>query len=439
MQDNRLNIDKNFENKAWSNMEALLDEHMPVKRKKRVLWWWILSFLIIITIGVSIFFNSSSMSDDQIKSEHTYEADVVENDMESITPSEQDKHEDYLTSSQKDFNSNSDKTITSSNAPSSKMNIYEPKVSHDVRSQNVGQKLFSNSSENIVISRERYAEDDTDKMSKSKPVESEKNDLPEIELIDSRLMNLPSRWIQLSEFSNPLDLVTSIVKPIQNSPRNLQTSMLGYVSAHTGNFKSYGGWESGLILSQNIYGRIGMDLNLSYSNLKKHGFNEFIGISTYDPIYDIQNSIESTYANEQPLLDELLYSVDHVEYLNIGTNLRFGLTKRIHLLAGADMSYLITLKTETYERPVDEQSSILALPLRLEASENFNNEYPLNRWDLSYNFGIGYDYKRFHAFIKYNRGARTIIDLTQEIGLQERGSRRDMNRSFEVGFGYRLF
>jgi len=54
MQDNqhRSDIGEAFENKAWEDMESILNREMPVRKKKRrFLWWWLGSLLFLGVLG----------------------------------------------------------------------------------------------------------------------------------------------------------------------------------------------------------------------------------------------------------------------------------------------------------------------------------------------------------------------------------------------------
>lgn len=382
MQDNpyRSDIDDAFEDKAWMDMEAILDEEMPVrKRKRRLLVWWFFGGFLLVLFGLFTWWFTSSnqlaekyaalketeTDNSTISSKQEEEITFQPTTSEPITPTKKEKQNiDSKTSNNNNILVHTPKFSTSS----SPIKEHNTKLSSGMVTEFVADSFVL-----VDITRPINSVHPEFSSSKSK---STLAIAPTLFVKPWNLLPIPNREIY---FNTP-----SIIEKVTFFPtwswgihgsvgtfKMTRLNALGFGGFAQYDFKEKWNFQFGLAYHY-------VKMNLVSNNLQNTGFADDQAFPSPEDMDDIEATTDQEDNKAGTTLDPIELPVN-TDIRNTGT------------IQYISIPLLLEYRYRT------KWSGYFGTSIYYGFSDSFNsldaNQMKLRRWDVSSSIGIGYHFK----------------------------------------------
>lgn len=324
MQDKNLHIDKSFTDKAWKEMQSMLDQEMPVaKKKRRFLIWWYTGGLALAASLFGIWLSASSPKETQVQ--------------ESIlsatqSPSISDQEASFvLTEKETDLNESNQTLLNST-----------PQINTPQPIQNSKVKPFqSNSTPSIEL--ENAASEEFAKISETLPIAVEE------ETIAKRIPTPNTLAINdLNTFANPIS--ANPIVPIDKINKN-SIQLITEVSANFTSKSSAGGLGASMLIKIPIKkSKFSVETGLGYSYLSQ-SLAYSVELSQNDNSTETVEAItDIAYGNSNILKNTTSFEYNSISlpterlnlhYLQLPVSISYRL-KRFRFHTGLQASLLLT-------------------------------------------------------------------------------------------------
>ncbi len=428
MQDKNTHIDGEFTDQAWQEMQAILDQEMPVRNKKRrfVFWWY--------TGGIAVAASLIGLWIVHVPDENIIE---INNNITAETilkPTEQTEplNNDLLTSENKVNNHSSNKKTAQKNTEKKLKDIDPEKIQNTAFTE---KESYANTLDIQLDNPESQVDYINEKIIDDQ-IGSSKNRLETPGLIavspvravkyDSEVQ--PSIPVSINK-KKPFNLIVqgSALFRNDNHARGLGANILASIPIGKNNFSI----ETGLgyaYISQPLSFLIELqetDLGSGSGSFEAITDVAYSNVSFLDLSNDLSANFPNAARTEQ--LDRL-----DLHYLQLPVMLSYRI-KRLRFSAGMQAGLLLVASSGgnfnggvlNFINSYDEEFISQPGPLALADTAGKSN---LSYFDLSGSFGIGYDFSsKYGVNLFYNTG---LIDVIKN------NSAKDFNRLFQLSIRY---
>ncbi len=470
-----MNISKEFTDHSWDEMKKILDREMPEKRNKRFFWFYFLVFLVVGVATIAWFKSNNKELPSLSQDIHAIQQIDDQNNGSTISRTDQLKNNNNRTQELSLTNVKQDlsnqlvpESVKSTRHPKNTLLIknIESDVAEKIQTSNItysepiksskGKESIkslneSNSSlsplNSLNLLSAKAKENKIDRQIIKNQLNTSTKANENLHIANLKLMT-PNLFYDERRENIDLDVeyFSDKIIPVDPIVRKRDRFNFGvFASLHSGNLKSYGGWEAGIHLSYFPTKRFGLQFNTSYSCYEKYGFNETVGVKSFEPAFeDVWNELNSDSLSFASA-DELIYTVDQLKYLNFELESKIYLTRNLSLISGIYASKLLSVYNKAYSR--SDMTSISTYPnFSLQGNRSLQETYDLQNYDFGFNVGISYDYKRITGYFKFNSGLLPLLNDSPNDKENDsyyigggQSAQRDVNRSFELGLAFRLF
>jgi hypothetical protein len=401
-------MNNEIKKQGWSQMKDLLDQHMPVEKKKNRFPVWFFIFLpVSFMIGYVVHDQINTLK--KHKSPHPV-SQYAE------------------TQNTKSFSSEPTKKVTSSTA----ILTDEYKTNTPVSSNEGSKEPFVRSTTNRFVSEQKHS--DIPSFSKNHPVslsqtiDKEKSSVPETIAFESVAAHtefndlLPSVELKLSDISyvqsqntpRPF-LPVPAIKVKNKNLRHAVTLSLG-LNPNIQNSSTYGlSYDLGYTFGK---WSLGASLGYRYSDFS---FNK--AIDTFQRNYNFQNSL--VIAN---------FTLDHMHQIVPGISLSYQISKKIGLTGGVDFPFLLISQKQNSdflsldENSLDNGGSPVLEPVNIKVAES--SDY-IQKSDIQAKMGVSYNWsKNIKLAGVYRRGFVPMNKISFENGYDLKWSQISLDMTY---------
>lgn len=389
----------NIQEKAWTNMKAMLDKEMPEKKKRRPLFW--LFFGLVLSIGLlyltlNIQENKSSID----KAKLTEHKNAIANTIINSEPTEEFKSghsisEEKVASDVLSYNSKTERikparSIINNNENASSTRI----ISNSLIESNTESSIVNETNNNQITNLAEIS---------NKTIEHNEN----FTLVNNGTLKIQQLPIVLSHIipSNKGIEIHAITEPQkENSNSNFDLFLTGGIGTYS--YKNAELSFLGIRTSNRISNRFSIGSGLTYNTLYKDndGSIPSSDITTGSPDISslgdvfVFSSKENTYeANPINSPTESQFAViNKISYLRLPILLEFKLNKIVDIFTGPQLNYLSTIKSDGSKFLL--QSNTYTLTYNNQSVHRFYPSYTagfrINPWKrFSLDLAVNYDKK----------------------------------------------